>query len=182
MSDKLDVLIVSDTHGRADVLTRLIEHRKKLLKRGEVLHLIFLGDGLNDLFSCPHYDGVIAYAVRGNCDFSVPFGPYGEDIPTESLIELCGHKIFIAHGHTLDVKSTRVRLYQRAAELGADIALFGHTHSPIEDYITSERVPSLAKPLAVFNPGSLGYGASFGNLSLSRDAFLLSHGNFDNIK
>ncbi|MBR2432651.1 MAG: YfcE family phosphodiesterase [Clostridia bacterium] len=182
MSDKLDVLIVSDTHGRVDKLDRLIECRQRLLKRGEVLNVIFLGDGLSDLFSCSRYDNIIAHAVRGNCDYSVPFGPYGEDIPTESTIELCGHKIFIAHGHTLDVKFTRARLYQRAAEVGADIALFGHTHSPLEEYITNERVSTLEKPLAVFNPGSLGFGSTFGNISLSREAFLLSHGTIDNLK
>ena len=45
-----DILIVSDTHGRATRLKELIEYRKKLLSCGEVLNLIFLGDGLNDLF------------------------------------------------------------------------------------------------------------------------------------
>lgn len=182
MSDRLDVLIVSDTHGRVDMLERLIRYRQKLLKRGEVLNVIFLGDGLSDIFSCSQYDNIIVHAVRGNCDFSVPFGPFGEEIPTESVIDLCGYKIFIAHGHTLSVKSTLCRLYSRAAEENADIALFGHTHSPLEEYITSERVSGLKKPLAVFNPGSLGRGSSFGNLSLSRTAFLLSHGSLDNIK
>ena len=182
MSDKLDVLVVSDIHGRVDKLNKLIEYRQKLLKKGEVLNLIFLGDGLDDLFSCARYDSIIVHAVRGNCDHSVPFGPFGEDIPTEMTLGLCGHKIFIAHGHTLDVKFTKARLYQRAAEVGADITLFGHTHMPLEEYITNERMPSLAKPIAVFNPGSLGFGSTFGNLSLSKDAFLLSHGNLDNIK
>ena len=48
MSDKLDVLVISDIHGRVDKLNKLIEYRQKLLKKGEVLNLIFLGDGLDD--------------------------------------------------------------------------------------------------------------------------------------
>lgn len=184
MSEKRDILIVSDTHGRRDRLERLIEYRQRLLRGGEVLNLIFLGDGLPDLFACRQYDNVIVHAVRGNCDFGVPFGPFGEDIPETKVINLGGYRIFIAHGNTLGVKSTLSRLYAEAAANDADIALFGHTHTPHEEYITNESVYFLKKPLAVFNPGSLGaYSrATFGNLSLSDNGFLLSHGEYDNIK
>ena len=68
-----DVLIVSDTHGRIQRLNELIEYRQRLLKSGEVLNLIFLGDGLNDLFSCRQYDNIIVHAVRGNCDGLIAF-------------------------------------------------------------------------------------------------------------
>ena len=61
-----DILIVSDTHGRSMRLKELIEYRQKLLPKGEVLNLIFLGDGLNDLFSCDEYHNIITHLVRGN--------------------------------------------------------------------------------------------------------------------
>ena len=178
-----DVLIVSDTHGKRERLERLISYRQKQLRSGDVLNLIFLGDGLVDLYSCSRYGEIITHAVRGNCDFGVPFGPFGEDIPETAVITLGGYRIFVSHGHTLDVKSTRARLYEAAAAADADIALFGHTHAPLEEYITNERVRSLKKPLAVFNPGSLGdFSGSFGNLSISDNGCLLSFGKYDNIK
>ena len=120
-----DVLIVSDTHGRIQRLNELIEYRQRLLKSGEVLNLIFLGDGLNDLFSCRQYDNIIVHAVRGNCDALDRFSPYGEEIPLYRTVNIGGLKIFMAHGHTLSVKSTREELYREASRLGADVALYG---------------------------------------------------------
>ena len=55
-----DILIVSDTHGRAGRLEELIEYRQRLIKNGEPLVLIYLGDGLSDLFSCSQYDNIIS--------------------------------------------------------------------------------------------------------------------------
>ena len=68
-----DILIVSDVHGRRARLDELISYRKSLLNEGEVLNVIFLGDGLEDLFASSHYDSIITYAVRGNCDYNVIF-------------------------------------------------------------------------------------------------------------
>ena len=86
-----DILIVSDTHGRTSRLNELIEYRQKLIKDGQPLTLIYLGDGLNDLFSCAQYDNIICHAVRGNCDFSITdrTSPYGE------RTELLNHMFFM---------------------------------------------------------------------------------------
>lgn len=177
-----DVLIVSDTHGRIQRLNELIEYRQRLLKSGEVLNLIFLGDGLNDLFSCRQYDNIIVHAVRGNCDALDRFSPYGEEIPLYRTVNIGGLKIFMAHGHTLSVKSTRDELYREASRLGADVALFGHTHAPALEYIVKGSVRGVDRDITVFNPGSLGdFDGSFGNLSVSDSGFLLSHGKYSNI-
>ena len=177
-----DVLIVSDTHGRIQRLNELIEYRQRLLKSGEVLNLIFLGDGLNDLFSCRQYDNIIVHAVRGNCDALDRFSPYGEEIPLYRTVNIGGLKIFMAHGHTLSVKSTREELYREAIRLGADVALFSHTHAPCLEYIEKESVRGVDRNVTVFNPGSLGdFDGSFGNLSVSDSGFLLSHGKYSNI-
>lgn len=177
-----DVLIVSDTHGRIQRLNELIEYRQRLLKSGEVLNLIFLGDGLNDLFSCRQYDNIIVHAVRGNCDALDRFSPYGEEIPLYRTVNIGGLKIFMAHGHTLSVKSTRDELYRESSRLGADVALFGHTHAPALEYIEKGSVRGVDRDITVFNPGSLGdFDGSFGNLSVSDIGFLLSHGKYSNI-
>ena len=177
-----DILIVSDSHGKVDRLEKLISYRQRLLKKGEVLEVIFLGDGLCDVFSCKQYDSVIFHAVRGNCDIGERFSPYGEEIPLYRLINIGDLKIFLCHGHTLSVKGGYDELCREASRQGADIALFGHTHFPTLEYIKKGSVRDLDKDIAIFNPGSLGDGfGSFGNLSLSNGEFLLSHGQYHNI-
>ena len=177
-----DILIVSDTHGRAQRLNELIDYRKKILSCDEVLSVIFLGDGLSDLFSCRDYDNIICHTVRGNCDVADRFTPYGEEIPLYRMITLGNYRIFMAHGHTLSVKCGRDELIREAARQNADIALFGHTHAQTLEYIEKGSVRGADKDLVIFNPGSLAdFEGSFGNLSISESGFLLSHGKYHNI-
>lgn len=177
-----DILIVSDIHGRLQRLNELVEYRQKLLKSSEVLNVIFLGDGLNDLFSCNKYDQIITHAVKGNCDVFVNFSPYGEEIPIYRTIVLGNYKIFMTHGHTLNVKYEKDELCRCASMQNADIVLFGHTHVPTLEYIEKGSIRGVDRNLTLFNPGSLGdYEGSFGNLSLSDNGFLLSHGKYHNI-
>ena len=179
---KRDILIVSDTHGKLTRLAELIEYRQKLLLEGEVLNLIFLGDGLNDLFSCEKYNNIISHIVRGNCDTGVRFTPFGEEIPFYRLITVGNYRVFLTHGNLFNVKYDREELCRAAADMGADIVLFGHTHVPTLEYIKKGSVRGVNKDLVLFNPGSLGdYEGSFGNLSLSDNGFLLSHGKYHNI-
>ena len=180
-----DILIVSDTHGRAARLNELIEYRQKLIKNGEPLTLIHLGDGLSDLFSCKQYDSIISHAVRGNCDssFTDRMSPYGEEMPIYRMIHIDKYKIFITHGHTFSVKSGYEELCREASNGEADIVLFGHTHLPMLEYIEKGSIRGVDKDLVLFNPGSLGsmLDGSFGNLSISGNGFLLSHGKYNNI-
>lgn len=179
-----DILVISDIHGRLSRLNELISYRQKMLKNGEVLNVIFLGDGLSDLFSCSQYDNIIVHAVRGNCDSMDRFSPYGEEMPTQRLIQIGTHKIFITHGHTFGVKMGYDELCREASRLGADIVMFGHTHIPTLEYIEKGSVRGVEKNLVLFNPGSLGelFLGSFGNLSLNDNDFLLSHGQYHNIE
>ena len=180
-----DILIVSDTHGRVGRLNELIEYRQKLIKDGQPLTLIYLGDGLNDLFSCAQYDNIISHAVRGNCDFSITdrMSPYGEEMPLCRLICIDKYKVFVAHGHTFSVKSGYDEICREASNRGADIVLFGHTHLPMLEYIKKGSIRGVERDLVLFNPGSLGdmFEGSFGNLSISENGFLLSHGKYRNI-
>ena len=178
-----DVLIVSDTHGRLSRFNDLISYRSNFLREGEVLNVIFLGDGLSDLFALSQYDNIIVHAVRGNCDAVERFSPCGEEMPTSRLIHIGSHKIFITHGHTFGVKSGYDELCRQASRLQADIVMFGHTHIPTLEYIEKGSIRGVEKDLVIFNPGSLGelFEGSFGNLSLVDDRFLLSHGKYRNI-
>lgn len=180
-----DILIVSDTHGRLGRLNELVEYRQKLIKNGEPLTIIHLGDGLSDLFSSAQYDNIISYAVRGNCDFSITdrTSPYGEEMPVYRVIHIDKYKVFITHGHTFSVKGGYEELCREASEQGADMVLFGHTHLPVLEYIEKGSIRGVNNDLVLFNPGSLAsmFDGSFGNLSISENGFLFSHGKFSNI-
>ncbi len=130
----MKILIVSDTHGRFSRLQDLIE------KVGKPDVFIHCGDIEGD----EDYIRMIVgkcecHMVRGNCDGICP-------LPFEELFELCGHRIFLTHGHRYGVELSLDRIKAAAAEKGADIVLFGHTHIPTVD--------STGDVIAA-NPGSL---------------------------
>ena len=177
-----DVLILSDSHSQAHRVDDVIEYRQSLLKDGEVLEVIFLGDGLSGVFECRQYGNVVLHAIRGNCDYNAIYSPYGEQIPFSSLISIGGYKVFITHGHLFSVKESKDELCREASRLGADIVMFGHTHTPFLEYIKKRSGRGIDRDLTLFNPGALsGYDGYFGNLSLTDGGFLLSHGRYSNI-
>ncbi len=135
--------------------------------------ILFLGDGLRDA-EWLDTRGAAFYDVRGNCDW---FG--GGDTPDERTLCLEGHKLFLTHGHAYGVKGGVGALISHAAGLGADIVLFGHTHTPLCMTLPiGETVGGtvLTRPMYLFNPGSLGAG-SFGTLTLRSETVLFSHGH-----
>ncbi len=142
----LTLLVASDTHGRADLLERA-------LKRAKPDMLLFLGDGLRDLGVVP--SEITVRAVRGNCDWmTVP------DAPSVRIETVAGTCIYMTHGHLHGVKGQLDSAIAAAAEAGADVLLYGHTHVPFErmlaagEEIGGETV--LKKSLLVLCPGSLG--------------------------
>ena len=167
----MNVLVFSDSHGKAGNIKRALERQLT-----QPCAVIFLGDGSRDF----EYLDINAptYAVRGNCD---AWSMGVSDAPYEMLITLGGKRIFITHGHNYGVKSTLSPLIRRAAELDADIALFGHTHMPFEMRVDvdNEYGISLSRPLLLMNPGSIGsYPYYFGCISISPGGeVLLSHGD-----
>lgn len=103
------ILLMSDTHG----LTKEIEH---IIRRHETDFVIHCGDSE---LSQSRFSNV--KVVRGNCDFDSSY-------PEELLLEINEVRIFVTHGHLLNVKSNLTNLSYRAEELKADIICFGHTH------------------------------------------------------
>ncbi len=115
----MKILVLSDTHGDTSKAEKAIRANK------EVDLIIHLGDYYRDaqklstLF--PHIS--IVY-ICGNCDLKT------ESVSEEKIIEVCGKRIFITHGHKYSVKWDYERLISKAEEQNADILLFGHTHIP----------------------------------------------------
>lgn len=115
----MKILVISDTHGDTNKAEEAIK------KNREVDMIIHLGDYFRDAqkLSSMFPDIPIEY-IYGNSDFMI------ENVPAEKLLEVCGKKIFITHGHRYSVKWDYNRLFKKAEELHADMVLFGHTHIP----------------------------------------------------
>ena len=129
------ILVISDSHGRHSAIERAIDAQP------EAKHIFFLGDRLADIeYFDSFYPDRIFHQVCGNCDF-------GSDIPATGFITLENKKILYTHGHTFSVKYGTSRLLSHARAIGADIALYGHTHIANIEY---------ADGLHLVNPGSIG--------------------------
>lgn len=149
-----EILLVSDSHGRKEVLRAIIERFG-----GNCAALIFCGDGIGDFCAALAYTQKskkfaqcfppVAAFVRGNgdCDFfpvdfnpdpnSVSFessekklfrGEYEIKIPQTQILKISGMNVFITHGHVDGAYYGLNRLAQRAADFLADIVFYGHTH------------------------------------------------------
>jgi len=124
------MLIVSDSHGLTTELT-------DILKRHEDVDIaLHCGDSELPIDS-PYLKGYSV--VKGNCDFQARF-------LDENIFEIGGLKIFMTHGHLLDVKRTLMTLQYAAMERGADIVCFGHSHIAYAEKI---------KKQLFLNPGSI---------------------------
>ncbi len=170
----ISLLVLSDSHGRADRV------REAVARGRGADRILFLGDGLRDLSVLSPEDEAGLLAVRGNCD---GFSFFADGLPEERFFPAHAYHILMMHGHTHGVKSGWERAAVYAAARGADVLLFGHTHEPISVYLpagTTVGETVLARPLHVFNPGSIGLphgGApSFGRIDLRSDGIVCSHG------
>ena len=149
-SEQYRILVVSDVHGR-------VARMRWVLKNEPADALFFLGDGLYDLEQAIAANGATPaypiYRVRGNCDVGYPD-------PAEGLAPFGGVLFFYTHGHHYGVKSGYERISGYAADRGADVALFGHTH------YKALRAATEFSP-ALFNPGSLRDGGSYGVITVT---------------
>ncbi len=115
----MKILVISDTHGDTNKAEEAIRSNK------EINMIIHLGDYFRDAQKLSGmFPNIPVEYIYGNSDFMV------ENVPAEKMLEVCGKKIFITHGHRYSVKWDYGRLYRKAEELKADMILFGHTHVP----------------------------------------------------
>ena len=161
-------IIVSDTHGRYERLAKVFEKHKAADA------LIFLGDGLSDLARAGvgNYQFTV-FSVKGNCDSGMG-GINALRSKDEITFTFEGVKFYALHGHTKGVKLGLTNAIYAAEENEADVLLFGHTHEPIDTYI-SETEYNLSKSLYAFNPGSLASSYTYGICVVQNGEFLFSH-------
>lgn len=130
----MQVVIMSDNHGRKMALEKVFHHYRNQPET------IFVHCGDSEF---PYEDSVFedCYRVTGNCD-------YDEKYPDTVQLKVAGIPVMVTHGH-LDWVNTGVgRLSKRAQELGAQVALYGHTHKLAED---------TANGVLCINSGSVAY-------------------------
>ncbi len=103
--------------------------------------IIHLGDCVRDARELAQtFPHLPVCMVKGNCDV-------GSDVREKAEFTYAGKKFFIAHGHMYAVKFGYSGFINAAMCSGADIAMFGHTHSAYYERFEG---------LDVINPGSIG--------------------------
>lgn len=154
----MKILVVSDTHGNEDNLSRVLE------EVGMPDHLIHLGDAesgegrIRDMVQCP------VHIVAGNCDFF-------SDLPTTEIVEIGDQRILITHGHYYYVSVGIRDLVEDARANDCNVAMFGHTHRPFLDQSDGD--------VTVLNPGSLSYPRQDGRRPSYALMTLDGHGGAD---
>ena len=93
------------------------------------------------------------HLIRGNNDWHA-----GRSYPLSKELLLGGRRLFCTHGHHYRVKMGLYDAVCAARERQADLLLFGHTHQPLTDYEDG---------LYLMNPGSLGYGGTYGYVDIT---------------
>lgn len=140
--EKAKILAVSDSHGRPEMLRKILEHFS-----GQADLLVFCGDGSEDMglilsmakeHGSMHRDfPPVAAIVHGNGDdnsLKVDFDPNPESgenalkVPAAITVFAAGMNILVTHGHMFGVYYGTAGLENHAKETGASLVLFGHTH------------------------------------------------------
>lgn len=131
----MKIIAVSDSHGSLFPLKEIMNRHRNA---DVVIHC---GDSRREMEEIKLlYPDKEYHEVKGNCDFS-------SMLPEKELFTLDGVRFFVTHGHLYNVKYTLTNLDFAAREVGADVALFGHTHQPLDTYHDG---------LHLINPGSCG--------------------------
>ena len=127
------ITVVSDTHGNAAAIYKLFP----VFAESDMI--IHLGDTSSDGQLILREFPAKTYLLNGNCDLS----RLGDD---ELVLPVEGVKIFACHGDKYGVKRGYDDIAYKAEQEGCKVALFGHTHAPIE---------KTAGEITLFNPGTL---------------------------
>ena len=165
-SRKMKILIMSDSHGRRDLVLKCIEQHP------DTEAVLFLGDILSDIKGMEkRFPEKEFHYVKGNCD-------YGSDVPAELLVTLQGTEILLTHGHAHGINYGINALLAYSRKIGAKIALFGHTHVPYNQYHDG---------IYMLNPGSIAFPRdcsrpSYGLIDITPKGIITNTTNFNQFK
>lgn len=129
----MKVLVFSDSHGLTTAMLSVIEAEQP----DAVIHL---GDCTQDTYDITSaFEAIPLYAVRGNNDWD-------SREPLTRIIELCGVRLFLSHGHIQYVRQGTDGMLAAAESENCQVALFGHTHVSLKEY---------RQNILIMNPGSI---------------------------
>lgn len=142
------MIVLSDSHGDLESVRRIItRHRED----GDIF--IHLGDGVSEFrkVSSVLTDKQIYYVPGNHEDAQTVWSRSGSRV-----FEAEGHWFFLAHGHRYNVKLDLLHLLFMGKKEGADVILYGHTHTADDRTLDGVRL---------INPGAIRYprgaGASY---------------------
>lgn len=150
----MKVLVLSDSHSVRSIMRTAVSQ----VKPNAIVHL---GDHYEDGEVIGEENMHIPlYQVPGNCDAYRCFGK-----PELLCLDVFGVRMLMTHGHRQHVKQTQALLAKEARQLGAAIALYGHTHAA--------DVHREDDGLWVMNPGACGsYGGSVGVVEIENSQII----------
>lgn len=144
----MKVLVCSDSHSALSFMRNAVQtyHPDAIIHLGD-----HYADGEVIAYENPN---IRTYQVAGNCD---SFRSPGK--PEMLCMSVYGAMLYMVHGHNHGVKHTLFRLAKDARAMGAQAALYGHTHQA--DCHREE------DGLWIINPGTCGsYSGSVALLSI----------------
>lgn len=151
------IVVFSDSHNDYYALKNIV------LTHKSTNCFLHLGDGERDVDDLRNaFPNKAIYHVRGNCDWA-------SQSPENGILECGDKRILYTHGHLHAVKFGLEALKLYALKIGADIALYGHTHQAYTEYDNG---------LYVMNPGSVtsprGGAPSYGILDITGAGVVLN--------
>lgn len=156
------ILAFSDSHGFKISIDKILK------LHDDVNHILFCGDGENDIVSIQEkYPDKTFDIVRGNCDFNSNF-------PLTKIVEVENKRILITHGHSFYVKSSLQDLKFYAKQRNINIVIFGHTHNALNLY---------EDEVYYLNPGSCSmFDASFAIIDINDGNIFVKICEYNKIK
>ena len=128
--------ILSDSHGDYRYIDQALAHKEAQ----NVEIWLFAGDIAMDADYLAVVTDKEVIKVAGNNDWP------GGRLPDYETADIAGHTIFLTHGHLFGVGFGLHNLAQAAVDVGADIAVYGHTHIAVDTLLDDVRI---------VNPGSI---------------------------
>lgn len=152
----MKILVLSDSHSAMRFMRTCVD----AVKPQAIVHL---GDYYDDAQTLAElYPHIPMHHVPGNCDtYRCPSW-----VQPTLCYDVCGVRLYMTHGHKQGVKSSTALLVTEARAMGAQAALYGHTH--VAEVYRED------SGMWVMNPGSAGYGGGSAGLIETENNKILS--------
>ena len=129
----MKLLLIADTHGMDERFEQVLRHA------GPFDMLLHAGDLEGSEYYYRTRSPAPALCVAGNNDLFT-------EMPAERLVDVCGLRIWLVHGHRQHVFRGLSELESEALRRDVQVVVFGHTHRPLIEHRSG---------LMIINPGSL---------------------------